>query len=304
MNELEFNSLLSLTERFPDEKSCREYLEQQRWNGIPICPHCDNNKVYRYKDGRLFKCAKCKKQFTVRVGTIFEDSPLSLRKWFMAIYLITAHKKGISSLQLSKDIGITQKSAWHMLHRIRYAMQTKSFNAPLSNVVEADETYIGGKNRFKHKNKRTSGTGMVGKQAVFGMLERKGNVRAMHIQNADAKTLVPIILLNVDRNATIMTDEFGGYYNLDLFYKHGVISHTKRQYVKGDIHTQTIDNFWSLLKRGILGIYHQVSPKHLHRYISEFEYRYNKRKDNDPIKFNSALGRVQGRLQYKDLIKE
>ncbi|HEX2786575.1 MAG TPA: IS1595 family transposase [Ignavibacteria bacterium] len=299
----EFKSLVDLLKAFPDEQSCRDFVEKLRWNGKPECPHCKHNEVYKFKDGKLWKCKKCRKQFTVKVGTIFEDSALPLIKWFMAMYLLTAHKKGISSLQLSKDIGITQKSAWHMLHRLRYAMTTKEFNKPLSNTVECDETYVGGKNKFKHWNKKSEGTGFQDKQAVFGMIERKGNVIALPVVKADAVTLVPIILDNVDRNATIMTDEFGGYYHLGKIYKeHGVINHQSKMYVRGEVHTQCIDNFWSLLKRGIIGIYHQVSPKHLHRYCNEFAYRFNTKESSDVNRFAYTFSQINGKLQYKTLI--
>ncbi|HLE31994.1 MAG TPA: IS1595 family transposase, partial [Bacteroidota bacterium] len=184
-----FTNLLDVANRFPDDKSCREFLEFSRWGTKPVCPHCGSvRKIYRINDGKLFKCADCRKQFTVRVGTIFEDSALPLQKWFMAVYLITAHKKGISSVQLGKDIGVTQKSAWFMLHRIRYAVRTKP-SKPLNGIVEADETYVGGKPRKGTlRNPSESGLGNkrgrgTTKTPVFGMVERGGRVSAQAVTN-------------------------------------------------------------------------------------------------------------------------
>jgi transposase-like protein len=294
----EITGIVSMLNRFPNEQSCRDYLEQVRWpNNSIICPHCGFDKVYKFSNGKLYKCSECKKQFTVKVGTIFEDSPLPLQKWFLAIYLITAHKKGISSIQLSKDIGVTQKTAWFILGRIRQAIATKTFNKPLENIVEVDETYIGG----KYSGKR--GRGSENKSAVFGMAERKGRVRTMPVENVKKSTLQGIMVNSIDENATIMTDEWLAYRGLaNVFHNHLVINHGKKEYVNGMIHVNNIENFWSLLKRGIIGIYHHVSEKHLHRYCQEFQYRYNSRKINDTERFNRTLGQVNGRLTYKELI--
>ena len=296
MKTVEFDSLLSLYERFPDEQSCREYLEIQRWNGKPICPHCEHDRVYRFKDGRLFKCASCRKQFTVRVGTIFEESPISLKKWFLAMYLITAHKKGISSLQLSRDIKVTQKTAWFMLHRIRYATTRKEFTEDLQGIVEADETYIGGKRKRGQK-----GRSRDKKTPVFGLVERKGQARLFPVDSVDAFTLMHFIRKNVDSRAVIMTDDFPTYRKLGREFEHLVINHSEGWYAKGVVHTQTIEGLWSLLKRGIVGIYHFVSSKHLHRYCDEFAYRYNTRDISDPERFSFTLAQCRGRLQYKQL---
>ena len=296
----QFDSLFSLNERFPDDKSCREFLEKARWSEKPICPHCKHDKVYRFSDGKLFKCAKCRKQFTVTVGTIFEDSHISLKKWFFAIYLITAHKKGISSLQLSKDLKVTQKTAWFILHRVRYAVKTKEFKAPLGNIVEADETYIGGK---KHKGKR--GRGSENKTAVFGMVERQGELFSIPVENTKKATIQPIINSNVSSTATIMTDEWKAYIGLNkLFSGHNVVNHGQKEYVNGITHVNTIEGYWSLLKRGLIGIYHHVSPKHLHRYCNEFDYRYNTKELTDPQRFSKTLSICKGRLEYKSLIKK
>ncbi len=228
--EQKLTSLITVAMRFPDDKACRIYLERIRWNGKLACVHCGSEKkIYRFNNGKLFKCADCKKQFTVKVGTIFEDSQVPLQKWFFAMYLITAHKKGISSLQLSRDIQVTQKTAWFMLHRIRYSIKNKSFLKPLKNVVEVDETYIGGK---KHRGKR--GRGSENKTAVFGMVERNGDVRSMPVQRVNGKTLKAIIRNNVSKKAVVMSDEWGAYRGLDKEYEaHKVINHGKKEYVRG-----------------------------------------------------------------------
>lgn len=295
----EFRSLLDVVKRFPDEQSCRDYLSEARWHGKVTCPHCNSSeKIYTFQSGKLFKCASCQKQFTVKVGTIFEDTALPLQKWFMGIYLITAHKKGISSVQLSKDLGITQKTAWFMLHRIRYAVRTKSFHTnPLSGIVEADETYVGGKGHGK------TGRGAEKKTPVFGIAERGGRVSAITVKRVDKKTLQAIMRKQVSRDAIICTDEWGAYAGLEeTFDSHEVVNHGRKEYVRGDVHTNTIEGFWALLKRGITGIYHHVSVKHLNKYVDEFEFRWNSRKAKDPFRFYVMLNTSKGRLTYKTLI--
>jgi transposase-like protein len=298
-NATPFNNILDFYNRFPDEQACRDYLAQARWQDKPVCSHCGySEKVYSINDGKLYKCAKCLKQFTVRIGSIFEDSALPLQKWFMAIYILTAHRKGISSCQLARDIEVTQKTAWHMLHRIRYAIKTKSFNKPLNGIVEVDETYVGGK---AHGQGR--GYMQPNKTAVFGMLERQGEVRAEPVIHACKEVLKPIIRRNVSRDAVIMSDEFKAYRGLNKEFKdHQVVAHSKKQYAKGIAHTNNIENFWSMMKRGINGIYHHVDKKHLHRYTDEFAYRYNSRKLNDVERFHAFFQYCSGRLTYQELI--
>jgi transposase-like protein len=294
----EFNSFLDVIQQFPTEQTCREFFEKMRWNGHIVCPHCQTDKIYKFQSGKLYKCATCKKQFTVKVGTIFEDSALPLQKWFYAIYLVTAHKKGLSSHQLARDIKVTQKTAWHMLHRIRHAMKVKSFAKPMTGTVEADETYVGGKG---HHGKR--GRGSENKIAVFGIIERGGKLVSQPVKRVNAKTLKGIIRQNVSKKATIMTDEWTAYTGLgNEFSKHGIVNHGRKEYVNGSVHVNNMENFWSLLKRGITGIYHHVSPEHLHRYCDEFEYRYNSREIKDTQRFTSLLNTCEGRLMYRNLI--
>jgi transposase-like protein len=293
-----FKSILELATHFNNDQVCREYLAEKLWNGKPVCPHCGNEEIYNFSDGRRYKCKTCKKQFTVTVGTIFEGSHIKLQKWFMAIYLLTAHKKGISSLQLSRDLNITQKSAWYMCHRLRYAFKSKSFLAPMTTIVEMDEMYIGGKDENRHSHKK----GME-KTSVFGILERGGEVRVETVKNVDRETLFPIIYKHVAPKTKIMTDEAKVYLTLNKHFIHESINHFHKEYTRGIVSTNGIENFWSLVKRGITGIYHQVSPKHLDKYLDEFEFRFNSRKTTEQSRFDLMITRSNGYLSYKELIK-
>lgn len=300
-----FSNLLELTQVFNTEDKALKHLKEIRWHGKPHCPHCKHKKTYEFKDGKLYKCASCRKKFTVTVGTIFEDSKIPLRKWFISIYLITSHKKGISSLQLSKDIGVTQKTAWFILHRLRLAIKTKSFSEPLKNTVEIDETYIGGKERNKRLSKRrqnTQGRTLETKTPVLGLVERKGKIKAFKVENVKRSTLHKKVIDNVALGSKIMTDEFKSYWKLDMIYKHDFIAHSEFQYVRGECHTNTIEGFFSLLKRSILGIYHFVSPKHIERYLIENTFRYNTKEETEENRFNLLLDNCNGRITYKELI--
>lgn len=299
-------TLVDLNEKFSDEVICKNYLASLRWKNGPVCPHCKSAKSYAFKNGD-YKCAKCRKHYTVRIGTIFEDSKVALKKWFIAAYLITAHKKGISSHQLSRDLGVTQKTAWFMLHRLRYALKAKSFDTPMEGIVEVDETYVGGAEKNKHKSKRTPGTqgrSIKTKTPVFGMVERGGRVVTMKVEDTKAKTLKPIIKEHVAVGSKIMIDEFRAYVTLKRYFEHGVVRHGQGEYKNGEIHTNTIEGFWSLFKRGVDGIYHWVSVKHMNQYVNEFQYRYNSRKVKDGDRFYTVLGDISGRLMYKDLIAQ
>lgn len=303
-----FNNLIQVTEYFSDKQRCIDYLTNIRWNGNVTCVHCNHDKVYELKGAnKRYKCASCRKQFSAIKGTIFENSPISLQKWFLALYLMANHKKGISSLQLSKDISVTQKTAWFMLHRLRTALETKSFSAPImATTVECDETYIGGKMKNKHKSKRVEGAqgrSTKDKTPVFGLVERNGRVVAMKVKATTKQDIQPIIAQYVAKGANVMTDEWMAYKGLDKRFNHAIVKHGEGIYVVGDAHTNTIEGFWSLLKRGIVGIYHQVSVQHLDRYIDEFEYRYNNR-DLAPCEmFDSVLSLAHTkRITYNALI--
>jgi transposase-like protein len=299
--ELHFKSLPKLLDHFKDNATCIAFLEQQRWGKNPICPHCGNKEVYRTNRG--FKCKGCSKKFTVTVGTVFENSKIKLNIWFAAIYLCTAHKKGISSLQLHRDLGVTQKTAWFMLHRIREMLRQKK-SPLLQGTVQADETFVGGKNKNRHADKKieaSQGRSVKDKTPVFGLVN-EGKVNTEVITDTKATTLKPIIEAMVEKGAIVVTDEWNGYTGLSIDYDHQVIKHNEGKYKHGEFHTNSVEGFWSLLKRGIFGIYHYASPQHLNRYCDEFSYRYNTRKIDDSDRFMASLTKVNGRLTYKQLI--
>jgi len=299
-----FKSILDLIKAFPDEQTCINHLENLRWNGVVVSPFDATSKVYKCANNR-YKCKNTGKYFNVKVGTIFEDTKIPLQKWFMSLYIFSSHKKGISSHQLAKDIDVTQKSAWFMLHRLRYAFDHPNFKATLGNTVEIDETYIGGEEKNKHESKKTAGTqgrSTKTKKPVLGMKERGGNIIAQVVDNTKQKTVTPIIKANVKEGATVCTDEWQAYNKLGGDYKHLRVNHGAKEYVNGMASTNGMENFWSHLKRGIDGIYHWVSVKHLQTYVTEFTLRMNSRKMTTAARFDFVLKNVTGRLTYKVLI--
>lgn len=306
---MKFKSLPQLLDHFKDEKVCIKYYEQIRWNGKPVCPFCKADKK-PYKTNRGYKCSdiKCHKKFTVKVGSMFENSKIPFRIWFAAIYLCTSHKKGISSLQLAIDLNITQKTAWFVLHRVREMLKGHAPDVlDSSKIVEVDECYIGGSEGNKHRNKKVSQSidnpsPFLGKKTVIGIIERNGRVILKYIPNPDSANMIPFIKKHVPKGARIITDEHMGYKSLGRGYVHDTINHNIQVYVAGDVHTNTIENFWSVLKRGITGIYHSVSSKHLDRYLTEFSARFNERRSTSQDRFEKFLAQSEKRLLYKQLI--
>lgn len=295
----EFKNLKELFKAFHNEDICREYLEKMRWADGIVCPYCDHSgKMYRIENGKRHKCgnSQCHKKFSVTVGTVYENTKIPLSTWFGALYLCTAHKKGISSLQLHRDLGVTQKTAWFMLHRIREMFKS---NHMLANVVEVDETYVGGKNKNRHMKKRTP---EPKKTPVLGIVERHGRVYAKKIAAPSTEIIMSVIEERIKPDALIMTDNSSAYKSLSKRYEHMSVDHTTGEYVEGMAHTNTIEGYFSLLKRGVIGIYHFVSHKHLNHYCDEFSFRYNTRYLSDPQRFHRSVPMIEGkRIKYKDL---
>lgn len=303
-----FTNLITLSNNFTNEDVCRKYLEHIIWSGTPVCPHCGSEKVYTFKDGKRYKCAnnECYKLFNVKVGTFLENSKIPLCKWFHAIYIFTSHKKGISSHQLAKDIGITQKSAWFVLSRIREILKDKAPTI-LDGTIEIDEAYIGGKDGNKHANKKvynSKGESLDIKTPVIGIVQREGKALLVPVNATTKKEVFSIISKNVQQGSNMVTDSFILYRNLKKNYNHATVDHSSGEYVRGDFHTNTVEGFFSHLKRGLIGIYHHASPKHLHRYCNEFSFRYNTRKQKEVERFNVALTQIKGRLTYDKLIEQ
>lgn len=298
-------TLLEAIRYFEDPDVCVEFVAGLRWPNGPVCPSCEGTEHSYLSTRRVWKCKKCKKQFSVKVGTIFEDSAIPLDKWLASIWLVANSKNGIASHELARSVGITQKSAWFVLHRIRLAMQTGTFDK-LSGEVEMDETFIGGKPRKGQvKNKQEARLWTEQKKTkVFGMVERGGRVYARVIPDREARTIMPHVRERVDPDALIYTDEWKSYRGLPREgYRHKRVNHASKNYVIGDAHTQTIENFWSLLKRGLKGTYVAVAPVHLARYLDERMFTFNERAHNDFGRFAIVLAAISGRrLTYAALI--
>ena len=310
MSKTESLTLALIAQRYSSEDEARAYLENLRWPEGPACPHCGSAEVYRLtakvnsvKPGRkgLLKCKYCRKQFTVTVGTIFEASHIPLNKWMMAIYLLCSSKKGMSAHQLHRMLSITYKAAWFMCHRIRYAMEEGPNRAKFFGIIEADETYVGGK---RHGGKEKAGRPGPdsNKVPVFALVQRGGNVRAFPIERVTAENLRSALNENAEASSRIMTDDSILYTSIrDDFASHETVNHSKREYVRGDVSTNTIEGFFGIFKRGINGVYHHLSKKHLHRYTTEFEFRYNARKVSDGLRTHAAIAGFEGkRLKYRD----
>jgi len=298
-------TLLEAVRFFTDLDICTQFMAAVRWPDGVTCPHCTATRNSFNKARRYWQCKDCRKQFTIKTGSVMEDSPIGLDKWLPAIWMIVNAKNGVSSYEIHRALGITQKSAWFLLHRIRLAMQSRSWNKQLSGHVEVDETFIGGLARNRHSNKRKhEGTGGAGKVAVMGLLERHGEVITHVLPNTQATTLQPHIKRHVEAGSNLYTDKYPGYKHLDEEYIHGVINHAI-EYVNGNVHTNGIENFWSLLKRTLKGTYVSVEPFHLFRYLDEQAFRFNKRTGNDLYRFIETAKCLTGRrLTFDELTGE
>ncbi len=304
-------TLIEAIKYFSDPDVCLDFVAKLRWANGVACPTCGSTDVRFIKTRRIWECKSQhpKRQFSVKVGTIFEDSAIGLDKWLAAIWMIANAKNGVSSYEVARNLGVTQKTAWFMMHRIRLAMGTDS--CKLSGTVEADETFIGGKSANMHKSKREKiikGRGTVGKVAVMGLLERHGHgdepskVQTKIIADTSRQTIPPAVRQHVKAGSNLITDALSPYSDLDKEYVHEVIDHAEA-YVRGHVHTNGIENFWSLLKRAIRGTYVNVEPFHLIRYLDEESFRFNSRKVDDVNRFQYVVSGITGkRLTYNELI--
>ena len=304
--------------RFQNEDAAREHLEALHWPEGPFCPHCGSVKATRlppqkgrktkaHPEGAIRKgvvqCNDCRQQYTVTVGTVFESSKVPLHKWLYVNHVLCSSKKGTSAHQIARNIGVSYKTAWFMMHRIREAMK-ETHGGPMGGygeTIEADETFVGGKVKNRSNKQRRVRQGekflgpVHGKQPVVSLVERGGKVRSFHVANVTGETLRAILVTNADRGSWLMTDEHSGYINVGReFTGHGVVAHSKGEYGRGPFHTNTIEGFFSLLKRGIIGTYHHVSEQHLARYCAEFDFRYNTRKLDDAERAYDFLAEVAG----------
>jgi len=295
--------------RFTDETKAREHLEAIRWPEGPFCPHCGSLNATRLEGKKhragLIQCNDCREQYTVTVGTLFERSKIPLHKWLLCNHLLCSSKKGMSAKQIERMLGVTYKTAWFMCHRIREAMKPTDPDpiGGMGKIIEADETFVGGKESNKHASKRNNyGRGPTGKQAVVSLVERGGNVRSFHVASVTGPTLRAVLVENADRDSVLITDDFSGYKAVGQEYRtHASVAHSRGEYARDKIiHSNTAENFFSIFKRGVIGTYHHLSKAHLARYTAEFDFRYNTRKDTDFERSDLSLKGIEGkRLTYR-----
>jgi transposase-like protein len=311
-----FKNLQEVIKHFSDERVCINYLVQQRWGGVPTCPYCGSQKSYKIENGKRFKCgnSECYKKYSVTVGTVFHASNIPLSTWFAAMYLITAHKKGISSCQLARDLGVTQKSAWFMLHRVRKSLQDKD-SSLLSGTIEVDETYGGRKigSEFKGltdeqveemKAKNPNKFAKHSKGAIMALAQRNGKIKVKAFGTLDGETAKQYIKDNVQPGSKVYTDQSSMYRTGLEMYERESIRHTRPnpEFARGDVHVNTVESFWATFKRGKVGIYHYMSFKHLQRYCDEYAYRANTKHIKDSERFSISLQHINGIFSYKMLV--
>lgn len=304
---IKFKSLLDLQKVFPTEQHCIKYLERHRWNGFISSPYDPNSKVYKLANGQ-YRCKKTKKNFNAKTGTAFANTKLPLLKWFYALHALTSRKKGISSHQLARDIGVTQKTAYYLLEDLRKKglKQSNFIKGMLKGITEIDETYMGGKNKNRHWDKKvpnSQGRSWNDKTPTLVMIERGGNAIALKVPNVKQETLEPIIRANIEEGSTVNTDEWLAYKDLGKWYRHQVVNHRKKQYADGEAYVNTAESFNNCLKGTIKGTYHNVSKKYLQGYVDEVTFRFNTRKYSEKERFDLALSAIMGKQPtYQQLI--